>query len=239
MRNVMLSSKQKAVYDILLTQIVSNKASNAIVMKDGCIISPQKYVGGEDSDMSDIAVEFYKIIYGFDEILTAEGSFVDNAFAGDTMHSFNSVANITDGAGNKKAERTDISCWPKYLQDYYHFYHCLANFWIIPMSLGRTGTKLNRYDDPYLFLNNMNADILCDYSSRFCDFANQHYLSSIVNTTKKDMYEKKLSEEIVHTFTENIKKRALEIAQSNACEELYDLFVNSGIIDKQSFDRNT
>ena len=48
------------------------------------------------------------------------------------------------------------------------------------------------------------------------------------------MYEKKLSEEIVHIFTENIKKRALEIAQSNACEGLYDLFVNYGLI-RESF----
>ena len=226
----MLSSKQKAVYDILLTQIVSDKALDSITIKDGRIVSPQKYIGGEDADMSDIAVEFYKIIYGFNEILTVEGRFVDSNFAGDTMHSFNSVANITDGAGSKKAERTDISCWPKYLQDYYNFYHCLANFWVIPMSLGRTGTKLNRYDDPYLFINNINADILGDYSSHFYDFTNQHYLSSIVNTTEKNMYEKKLSEEIVHIFTENIKKRALEIAQSNACEGLYDLFVNYGLI---------
>lgn len=228
----MLSSKQKAVYDILLTQIVSDKALDSITIKDGCIVSPQKYVGGEDADMADIAVEFYKIIYGFNEILTVEGRFVDRNFAGDTMHSFNSVANITDGAGSKKAKRTDVSCWPKYLQDYYSFYHCLANFWVIPMSLGRTGTKLNRYDDPYLFINNINADILGNYSSRFYDFTNQHYLSSIVNATEKDMYEKKLSEEIVHIFTENIKKRALEISKSNACEKLYNLFVDNGIINK-------
>ena len=44
------------------------------------------------------------------------------------------------------------------------------------------------------------------------------------------MYEKKLSEEIVHVFTENIKKRALEISKSDACEKLYNLFVNYGLI---------
>ena len=46
------------------------------------------------------------------------------------------------------------------------------------------------------------------------------------------MYEKKLSEEIVNTFTENIKKRALEISKSNACEKLYNLFVDNGIINE-------
>ena len=45
------------------------------------------------------------------------------------------------------------------------------------------------------------------------------------------MYEKKLSEEIVH-FTENIKKRTLEISKSNTCEKLYNLFVDNGIINK-------
>ena len=48
------------------------------------------------------------------------------------------------------------------------------------------------------------------------------------------MYEKKLSEEIVNTFTENIKKRALEISQSNACEKLYNLFVDNGIINERN-----
>ena len=39
----MLSFEQKTVYDLLLTQIVSDKTSDVIVMKNECIISPQKY----------------------------------------------------------------------------------------------------------------------------------------------------------------------------------------------------
>lgn len=66
---------------------------------------------------------------------------------GDTMHSFNSLANVILGDRCK-----DEEMWPEELIDYRSKYHCLANFWIIPMCHGRKKAKLSGYDslDYYL-----------------------------------------------------------------------------------------
>ena len=82
----------------------------------------------------------------------------------------------------------------------------------------------------------MKIDTFGNYNSQFQDFENQHYLSTIIQTTERDMYDKKLSEKIVHICDENIKKRALEISKSNTCEKLYDLFVSCGLVDEKSRD---
>ncbi|MGT2715886.1 hypothetical protein [Streptococcus respiraculi] len=70
---------------------------------------------------------------------------------GDTIHSFNSLANVILGDKSKN-NRSPIGEWPRELIDYHSKYHCLANFWIIPMCHGRKSAKLSLYDslDYYL-----------------------------------------------------------------------------------------
>lgn len=58
-----------------------------------------------DPDMSDLAIVFYKILYG-KEMLKSDGDFRCHEFAGDTMNSFNSVANqFFDGSTKRCAKR--------------------------------------------------------------------------------------------------------------------------------------
>lgn len=125
------SKKREQVYNILVTPIISDKSISKIVKVDNFIRSPQKYYSSPDEDMSDFAIGFYRIIYlEYGDILTDHGTLKDCCFAGDTMNSFNSIANITHGTGKSKNERKHIN-WeencPK-LFEYYNRYHCLANF---------------------------------------------------------------------------------------------------------------
>ncbi|MGL5087167.1 MAG: hypothetical protein ACRC68_15880 [Clostridium sp.] len=76
------------------------------------------------------------------------------------MNSFNTIANITPGAGKSSKTRTPDKNWPEYSRNYFNRYHYLANFWILPMETGRT-TKgvlnkaikpINDYMDRFLEL---------------------------------------------------------------------------------------
>lgn len=61
--------------------------------------------------MSNLAIEFYKIIYDIDDIddiLDESGNLLfGKQFAGDTMCSFNTIANKVPEAGRSKKQRTD------------------------------------------------------------------------------------------------------------------------------------
>ena len=100
--------------------------------------------------MSDFTVGFYEIVYKdllkCMTLLNGKGELYNAQFAGDTMNSFNTIANFTINAGKSMAKRTPLEEWPEYLKDYRIRYHCLANFWILPMDIGRTSRKLNKYD---------------------------------------------------------------------------------------------
>jgi hypothetical protein len=87
-----------------------------------------------DEDMSDIAIRFYKEVFSglYNE---------DDKYVGDTMNSFNRIANRVPEAGKSRKCRAPEDEWPPWLQDYYSSYHCLANFWVLPMRVGRGGCK--------------------------------------------------------------------------------------------------
>jgi hypothetical protein len=113
-----------------------------VFIEDDKVLSGQKYYSSADADMSDFAIGFYEIIYKEilkgKPILGQKGSLRNSEFAGDTMNSFNTIANCTPGAGKSSRLRTEKEEWPEYLRVYHSQYHCLANFWILPMDIGRT-----------------------------------------------------------------------------------------------------
>ena len=106
--------------------------------------------------MSDIAIEFYKILYGkvienF-EMLDSSGYLIDKEFAGDTMNSYNTLKNRilkTDYSSNDAIKLI--------LSNYENQYHCLANFWVIPMRHGRTSRKKNSYDSLDLYIKYLRS----------------------------------------------------------------------------------
>ena len=112
--------------------------------------------------MSDFAVGFYEIIYRDNllnenkNILAEYGRFKNKELAGDTINSFNSLANVILDETNKTRSNQDK--WPDYLIEYEKRYHCLANFWVIPMRHGRRSAKLGRYDSFDFYLEKLQDE---------------------------------------------------------------------------------
>jgi len=132
---------------ILLTpiEVIGHSGRNTkICIEYKKIDTTQRYANRLDADMSDVAVLFYEIIYSDilkSKSLLNERRYCRNElFAGNTMNSFNSIER-TLGAGT--SSRAD---WPESLSKYFESYHCLANFWLLPMDLGRKliGGDLNK-----------------------------------------------------------------------------------------------
>lgn len=103
-----MTEKENNAYNILLTPIKSDKNVPKIYMKDNVIYSPQLYKHNPDEDMSDFSVGFYKIVYkdilgeNNVEILNEDGTYKNENYMGDTIHSFNSLANVILGNRTKK-----------------------------------------------------------------------------------------------------------------------------------------
>lgn len=242
-----LTHKQEQVYKILLCPIVCDLSIKCRPYKKGKLIfSGQTYKTqtGQtaDPDMSDFAVGFYKIIYKeiFTNMLDDFGFLLNCCFAGDTMNSFNSIANITPGAGKSKKKRTPEDIWPKELQDYKTQYHCLANFWILPMCIGRTSMKLNRYDsmDIFMYLLTANYDFILskykDYLSKFKSldyFLKTHFLNAYIPINRIKYCEQN-SYDLIQQAMARIKERAKYIAQSPYLNELWNYFDKLGLFAK-------
>ena len=252
--------KKQQVKKILLTPIeCTTQESVNIFRHNGIIYSSQRYSGALDPDMSDIAVEFYNIVYRDilepKKILKEEGFYkctLENFdFAGDTMNSFNSIADNVPGAGQSAKRRTEKNKWQEeFLQDYHSQYHCLANFWILPWRIGRKrGTKLNNYDSVDIFLNKLEEDFnvlkeYADYFERlktydnFCvkhfivgcellptDAVNKMYSTRLNNKPKAKEKLKEDSQNLVEQAYKVIESRAESIASNNyVCDELYEHF---------------
>ncbi|MBE6055192.1 MAG: hypothetical protein E7212_15075 [Clostridium sartagoforme] len=109
-------SKKEQVYNVLIMPIECTRhssGSSEIKKEDNIIKSTQTYNRALDPDMSDISIEFYKIIYSdIGNILSDCGGLKDCNFAGDTMNSFHLIANITPGAGKSKKQRAEMD-WQK------------------------------------------------------------------------------------------------------------------------------
>lgn len=240
-----LSEQQEQVYRLLLKPIDCRKREKEIKEENGRILSGQTYRNGADPDMSDFAVGFYKILYGdiLDRgVLLGEGkTFVNEDFAGDTMNSFNSIANATPGAGTSAKRRTPFEKWPAFLQEYYNQYHCLANFWVIPMKLGRQSGKFSRYDAMDICLgvleNDYSGRMACykDYTAKIPDFqtfCQVHYVEKRRDGgSVLDLYKEKEGEKLAAYATEAILQRACKIATSRFSEKLYTHFCKLNLIN--------
>lgn len=240
--------KQEKVYNFLLTPI---KNFENIANNKKYIITAQRYKKKFDPDMSDVAVCFYKIIYGLD-ILDDNGELKDKNFAGDTMCSFNTIANCVKEAGKSHKQRTEYKEWPNFLKNYYDFYHCLANFWLLPMQVGRSYPQMEKkykslskskkgfddYMDSFLeFLKNDNSfeKFITEFESygikfkSFETFVDSHYLRGEENFISEKYLVNFFSksgtpEEIVSSMEKKIRKRAKVISSQNElCDKLYIL----------------
>lgn len=239
--------KTDQIREILLMPICCDKKQDKISREDNKILSGQKYYLTTDADMSDFAVGFYEIVYkdilNSKPLLEHNGSLWNNEYAGDTMNSFNTVANITPGAGKSRSQRTAKEEWPEYLRNYHSKYHCLANFWILPMEIGRTikGT-LNKAINPigdYMdrFLKMVHSEIGFDRYSReyfrcfksWDEFTCKHFLinSYLDQELKIDLYSNSnedRSRNFIKIALDKIEQRAECIAKSEYANELWEYF---------------
>lgn len=179
-----LSKEEKdELKHILLAPIIVNKETEGFMWSDDSketIISGQKYEGDKDADMSDISICFYESLYDLrsannkeGKILNGSGLF-DKDFAGDTM---NSLAAYTDDKNNIRDEvRNNILGFYKdereaqealkaieeEIDKFSHKYHCLANFWLLPMVVGRGGGAFGkgRFTTYYDFMDNFLEAIM-------------------------------------------------------------------------------
>lgn len=224
------TEQKEKVCEILKTPIVceDKKAGIKYDPNTKVIYTEQEYDRDPDEDMSDFAIGFYKIVYRDivkelpNEQILSNGKLVNCCFAGDTMNSFNSIANLVPEAGQSKKTRTPKEEWPTYLQEYHHRYHCLANFWVLPFCIGRTGKKLNYYDSMDIFLEEIKSDykLLEKHSSyfdafpTFSDFKEKHCITKYnINGNTLSMYKGKRAEELIEQALKMIDKRAEEISE--------------------------
>lgn len=186
-----------------------------------------------DPDMSDLAIAFYKILYG-KEMLKSDGGFCCHEFAGDTMNSFNSVAKkFFNGKPASKVTREEMNeyfrRWPL-LQEYFDGYHCLANFWAIPKEIGRRSTKGDRYDFAFSYIEkNLNNPDDPGFLDRHCVRCYTKIEDDNSNPQKcgervidKPDYDN--PQECVERVKELWKARAEEIINSSKAEQLLECF---------------
>lgn len=230
-----MTDSQRQLYDYLLLPVMVSRHYREIMYENGRLLSPQKYRNGLDGDMSDVSVCFYEKLYGHVipglKILSDDGSFVNPEFAGDTMYSFSTVANLVLGDKNKNC-RSPYETWPEELKEFYSVSHTLANFWMIPARFGRMGTKLNRYDSPDLFLDKLKArfsefqeeyEILYkgrayqSYFTMFSDyemFCRAHFAVRSDRISESSYWSQDACREALPFLTEAVRDRARRIAVS-------------------------
>lgn len=250
------TEKKEKVCKILKTPIVCENRNDGIRFdsNDKVIKTGQTYYRGLDEDMSDFSIGFYEIVYldivkkiPQGHILKSDGTLANCCFAGDTMNSFHSIANLVPEAGKSKKTRTPKEEWTTDLQKYHHRYRCLANFWILPFCIGRTGKKINYYDSMDIFLEEIKSDykILEKHSSyfdaipKFSDFEEIHCISKYIkkyniNGNALSMYKNKQAKELIVRALNMIDERAEEISEKY-CEELWNYFDEWKLIEESTF----
>lgn len=222
--------------DILLMPIVPREESGYVIM-DGIVYSGMTYGGCFDADMSDVAIDFYSIIYGVsrEKIVLPEY----RELKGDTM--------------NSKLRYFKLDVRTK--QEWEHKGHCLANMWLLPMDLGRTPPKhLNEVEKLYckhstigkihdymdVFLEKVISNQLYyyeKYPNYFkCigvdiddfekDFVKVHFLDPAYyeNREVRLVDKKKLQEEEYREWYDRLTTRAKIIAKDERAELLLETF---------------
>lgn len=251
------------VFDVLITPIICKKnRSKEIEIKreNGIIFSSQQYYSTADEDMSDFAVEFYEVLYGdtllkdTKSVLDKKGGFINKELAGDTMNSFNTIANMYRRQYTRDAGNIMIPM-DAYLMYYKLQYHCLANFWLIPMWHGRKSSKKvlhqSTYDSPALYTKLVNEnwkelstpiEISYEkdsrkYSNYFRilskeEFRNIHYLpDQLYEEEIRQYYSEKNGLELIKQSLNFIFERARKISESNISAKLYVLFTKYNLLD--------
>lgn len=252
---IMDESKQKQVYEILLMPIECDKYKyNGIYSEGSIIYSGQHYASRfSDADMSDLAVGYYEIVYknllGNNPILLTDGNILNPNFAGDTMNSFNTVANRVPGAGKSRDKRKLIpkSMWPDYLQEYELNYHCLANFWLLPMKLGRTLEPMSKakaamdYMDRFLKVYDANIkwyeeeyEYYFTKIGGFLDFAKIHFLigNNVNENMQIEVYSTPIKDgkNFIRRAQEMMRHRADLISKSEYVDDLWKYFKEIDIL---------
>lgn len=251
-----LNKTGEGVYRILLTPIFCEKKKK-IEIKEEIIYAGQEYYSSADEDMSDFSMGFYQIIYKDilkgRALLDEKGYLFDKQFAGDTMNSYNTVERKANNVGSVTEDNS-------YLEKYKKIYHCLANFWLVPMYIGRDSrwtpkklknwTKTSRrsgeepiedYMDRFLNLYKENEDIFKKeyetYFSNFVDFndfAKKHFLlgsNNLVNINGKiNNYSNLKPQKVVEIMELKIKERARCIAESKYALDLRDYFKENHLL---------
>lgn len=271
------SKKSKQVYEILLMPIEFNsekykdgnvykdyKIEEQKIFKYGSVIKSTqsyypkygnvRYEFHPDPDMTDFACGFYEIIYddileGEKKIVDKDGNLSNRQFAGDTMNGFNYIANRIPQAGETTKKRTPQNKWPDYLQKYHIQYHCLANFWLLPMEIGRKNKK-NLSKGYYYGAQDYMDKFLMQVKDVWSDYVQYRYFQKIKNFEKfakinhlvgsyiySDMsvfeYSEKTPEEIICFLQDRLRLRATAISKSEQyCDKLYEYFGNCGLIKK-------
>ncbi len=246
--------KTQDVYNILITPIKTTRYSEnkAIIKKVGSVIEttqtyyPYKEWNGNkvdipiDPDMSDFAIGFYEILYKEflnTPILDENDGFTDKEFAGDTMTSVSKLPILKER------------------------YHCLANFWLIPMHIGRTSkstptekmkwSKMSNHHDIQDFIDRFLLLLKNNFETykkmyrgyfenigTFERFAEFHFLRGSYLDDKYDIreYSDKLDKTTTDTIYDFMKKRAEAISESKYAEELWDYFFENGLLGyKETF----
>lgn len=235
--------KKDQIIEILLMPIYCDKKYDRISRVDNKIQTGQKYYSKPDEDMSNFAVGFYDIVYknilNSKPILEDNGCLLNKEFAGDTMNSFNNIANKTPGVGKSYKTRADKEYWPEYLRNYHSKYHCLANFWLLPMDIGRTiigelnkSAKAKDYMDRFLKI--VHSEIKFDECDReyfrcfksWSEFTDKHFLinSYLDQESKVDLHSNCNSEYFIEKVLDKNKQRAKCISESEYAEELWKYF---------------
>jgi hypothetical protein len=184
-----------------------------------------------DEDMSDISIRFYEKVFPrlYDE---------NKRYVGDTMNSFNSIANRVPEAGKSGKCRTPEDEWPSWLQDYYNHYHCLANFWVLPMRIGRggcgkhAGCRVNRGcngEGDFIDRHLSRVKEFFDHNHRFaCDVCGDHsgyYEKFKVLDNGKDGWENFIEKLCLEPYltTDGTPVKLSELKPKEFCEKASEL----------------
>ena len=242
--------KQKELYLVLTAPIVIDKKKDkqkngACWCRKGKLIkSGQRYKEDLDEDMCDLAIEFYRALYGIN-ILDVYGESINKDFVGDTMN------NPTPFLVMYEKKR----CKPAALKELKEQYHCLANFWILPLEVGRKlGTlakgRKTTYDDfvdrfLIAIMDEKNTAIFNQCYPEYCQFfnlekkeenthwkifASAHYIDNVYMKKKNGSYDvvvyskQDSHEEIIKTMLDLINERAINIVESEKHKDLYLVF---------------
>lgn len=246
--------KREKICEILLMPIKCDKYKyKQVHREDGVIYTGQRYNRCSDADMSDFAIGYYEIIYenilGSNQILLDNGGLRCYDFAGDTMNSFDTVANRVPGAGKSKKERKAIprNDWPQYLQEYELNYHCLANFWLLPLEVGRTGKPMSKlmaakdYMDRFLKFYQANEKMYKEkYKEYFLkfggfeEFVKSHFLigSNINENMQIEIYSTPIKDgkDFIQQARKMMEHRAESISKSKYADPLWKYFKKLNVL---------